>query len=302
MSNPQFVKILADLSVAKEQHMMPPNAKWKKPQDGGDEAKNNYVKGVTQPKWNTPTFADGLISYFNTQDPHLFHATASASQTIIYKTFVYTMIDAASYAFNLWKPQLTFKNLKINGPVAVGSKGCLSEPTKFDKLFKSYPGHSAISGGKHFAKWRDAVGKGVASCLTKYVEGITVPGLPWYPAFAAFPGPMAPPVPNIPWPLISLPSAGLADITVPLKLKKAMIKNFPNNLAQSCKDESDKIHETIFGAIADTLAVGFMIWVSTQMVNLVMATGQIPSFAPPAVPVGPVVNGNNLPTPGHLMP
>src|SRR5690606_34112051 len=158
----------------------------------------------------------GFVSYFRTIDPQFYHVSSAADITSYYKKYVYTMLDAATYAFNLWKPQLYFKDLKINGPVAVGSKGCLAQPNKngYAQFFKSFPGHSALAGGKHYNKWRDAVAQGINNCLTKYIEGVMVPGLPWYPAFAAFPGPMAPPMPNITWPLISLPSTGLPDIMV----------------------------------------------------------------------------------------
>jgi hypothetical protein len=44
-----------------------------------------------------------------------------------------------------------------------------------------------------------------------------------------------------------------------------------------------------------------MIWIASQMVMLVMGKGPIPTFAPPFVPVGPVVGGDNIATPGHLM-
>ena len=193
-----------------------------------------------------------------------------------------------------------FKDLKINGPCVIGKAGCLTSTGDFAKFFQTYPGHASISGGKHFNKWRDAVAKGVAACLKEYTDNVTVPGLPWYPAFAAFPGPMAPPMPNVPMPLITCPSKGMADITVPDKLKKAMLKEFDKKLGEKC---NDKIHETIFEAIAMALAPGFLLWVSTQIVNLVMGTGNIPSFAPPFVPVGPVVNGQNIPSGGgNLMP
>ena len=42
-------------------------------------------------------------------------------------------------------------------------------------------------------------------------------------------------------------------------------------------------------------------WLPMQQVMLVMGKGPIPTFAPPFVPVGPVVMGDNLPIPGHLM-
>jgi hypothetical protein len=32
-----------------------------------------------------------------------------------------------------------------------------------------------------------------------------------------------------------------------------------------------------------------------------MGSGPVPTYAPPYVPVGPVVMGDNIATPGHLM-
>jgi hypothetical protein len=32
----------------------------------------------------------------------------------------------------------------------------------------------------------------------------------------------------------------------------------------------------------------------------VLGQGPVPSFAPPTIPVGPVVGGSVIPTPGHL--
>ena len=133
---------------------------------------------------------------------------------------------------------------------------------------------------KQFKKWQDKV---------------TVPGLPWYPAFVVFPGPMAPPMPNIPMPLIACISPMMAEITVPSKLKGAMV----DALGES---EDDAFHHVaLFDAIGTTLAMAFLMWLPMQQVMLVMGKGPIPTFAPPYVPVGPVVMGDNIGTPGHLM-
>jgi hypothetical protein len=37
------------------------------------------------------------------------------------------------------------------------------------------------------------------------------------------------------------------------------------------------------------------------MVTLLMGKGPVPSFAPPFVPVGPVVAGDNISQPGHAL-
>jgi len=67
------------------------------------------------------------------------------------------------------------------------------------------------------------------------------------------------------------------------------------------KKDKTKQYEALHDSIATVLALAFLMWLPMQQVMLVMGKGQIPTFAPPFVPVGPVVMGDNLPIPGHLM-
>jgi len=291
MPNVSFIKVLADMMVASKQHKMPPKDSWQAPSD--KESKDNYKKGVGDSNWGMGyPAADGVMTYFATQDMNKIHKEIADKMTKNYKDLISTLIDAVQFGFNMYKMLLGFQNLKINGPVAVGSKGCLKANGQFKNFYDMAPMHAKFMSYKNYPKWKDAVGKGVDKCLKNYVDGVTVPGFPWYPAFAAFPGPVAPPMPNVTWPLIACPSTGLADITTPNKLKKAMLDEFDSGLADKI---NDKFHETVMEAIATALSTGFLIWVSSSMINLVMGTGQIPTFNPPWVPVGPVVNGQNLP-------
>jgi len=148
------------------------------------------------------------------------------------------------------------------------------------------------------AKYRDAVAKGVSKAFKNWQGQVMVPGLPWYPAFAAFPGPMAPPMPNIPTPLIACPSGMMAEIVAPMQMKSYMIDALDGGLKD--KDKK-KQHEALFDAIATVLALAFMMWLPSQQVMLVLGKGPIPTFAPPFVPVGPVMGGDNISAPGHLM-
>jgi hypothetical protein len=113
--------------------------------------------------------------------------------------------------------------------------------------------------------------------------------MPWYPAFAAFPGPMAPPMPNVPTPLITLPQT-------PGPILQESIRS-------GIKKNARKLVSA--GTVADAIATGFlmmfMTWVAGITVKNVMGKGPVPSFAPPYVPVGPVVMGDNLAIPGHLL-
>jgi hypothetical protein len=212
-----------------------------------------------------------------------------------FKDFHDAMIDAVVFAHNMWKLQAKFQDLKIMAISAIGMPGCLSGP-ELEPLIKNAPMVAAFTG--HKAKHRDAVAKGVSQCFKKWQDNVTVPGLPWYPAFAAFPGPMAPPLPNVPMPLITCVSASMPEIILPNSMKSAMDGALDGELKDK---DTDKHYEGLHEAIATVLALAFIMWLPMQQVMLVMGKGPVPTFAPPYVPVGPVVGGDNIPIPGHLI-
>lgn len=205
------------------------------------------------------------------------------------------MIDAVKFAHSMWKLQAKFQNLQIMAVTAIGSPGCLDGP-ELESLIKSAPQCAAFTGNK--GKYRDAVAAGVSKAFKNWQDQVMVPGLPWYPAFAAFPGPMAPPMPNVPMPLIACPSAKMTDIVMPDTMTKEMDDALDGELK---KQDPEKHYHALHEAIATVLALAFLLWLPSQQVMLVLGKGPIPTFAPPVVPVGPVVGGDIISTPGHLM-
>jgi len=113
-----------------------------------------------------------------------------------------------------------------------------------------------------------------------------------YPAFAAFPAPIAPPTPNIPIPLIALSSPGEAGLS-PALLKGMMDANFGDPTAQHASD--------LFAAISNAFSNVFQIFKASTLVLNVLGTGPVPIYAPPFVPAGPVIMGSVIPTPGVLV-
>ena len=81
-------------------------------------------------------------------------------------------------------------------------------------------------------------------------------------------------------------------------MKRAMDDALDGGLKQ--KDKT-KQYEALHDGIATVLSLAFLMWLPQQQVMLVMGKGPIPTFAPPFVPVGPVLMGDNLAIPGHLM-
>lgn len=150
---------------------------------------------------------------------------------------------------------------------------------------------AANAAGKNDAERKaiSAVASVVGSAWISYTDSIRVPGLPWYPAFAAVASPIAPPTPNVPMPVLTL-----TQVTVLLssQILKAQIMA---RLAQ------DKTFEKVIDAVLSAFASFFFLWQVKTLVTNVLGTGPVPSFAPPFVPVGPVVGGTATMIPGGFL-
>jgi len=208
--------------------------------------------------------------------------TSNANRTAI--------LQAVRFGLDQWRMQAKFKNISINAVSAIGTPGCLDGPD-LDILISRAPTVVTMPGS--LGNLRDAVAEGVDACFENWQDNVTVPGLPWYPAFVAFPGPMAPPMPNVPCPLIALASSGMGKITSQAQLEQAIEKALPAGL------KTTKVEDFI-SDISLRLSIYFLQWLASQMVMNVLGQGPVPTFAPPYVPVGPVVMGSVISTPGCL--
>jgi hypothetical protein len=284
------IKILGNILFFADSHKLPVD--HQKP-SGGDPGKQ-YDKAwqaadkVAIPSTIPPWFMPAEL-------PNKYYQDACDSTGKAFKEIHDTMIDAVKTAHDMWRLQAKFKDLQIMSVSAIGSPGCLDGP-ELESNIKNMGPQAGWSGNK--AKYRDAVAKGVSKCFKDWMGQVMVPGLPWYPAFAAYPLAMAAPMPNVPMPLITCPSAKMGSIVAPSDMKSAMIDAFDGDLK---KKDKDKAHESVFNAIATVLSIAFLMWLPMQQVMLVLGKGPVPSYAPPYVPVGPVVGGDNIAAPGHLM-
>jgi hypothetical protein len=277
------IKILGNVLFFAKQYKLP--GQFQKPQ--GDPKGNQYGNAFqasdrvaipqTIPPWFTPA-----------ELPNKYYQDTCDKIGNDFKDIHDSCIDAVAYAFDMWKLQANFKNLQVMSVSAIGTPGCLDGP-ELESFIKNAPMTASFSGNK--GKYRDAVASGVSKAFKDWQGKVMIPGLPLFPAFAAFPGPMAPPMPSVPVPLIACPSAMMASILAPSTMKQNMIDALDGGLKSKDKD---KHHEGLFEAIATVLSLAFIIWLASQQVMLVMGKGPIPSFAPPFVPVGPVVGGDNL--------
>ena len=286
-----MIKILGHVKFLSHGLKLPTDSDWKQPQ--GDPDAPQYGDALTpQQKIAIPKL---IPPFFMPQNMNKLHQQSCDDIGSEMKKFHDTMLDAVKFSHSMWKLQAKFDGLKVMAVCAIGSPGCLKGPS-LESNIKNFPGCAAFTG--NMKKWRDAVAKGVAKCFKDWQDQVMVPGLPWYPAFAAFPGPQAPPMPNVPMPLIACISSKMTQIMMPNPMKDEMVKALDGGLKDK---DPDKQHVALFDSIATVLALAFTIWLPSQQVMLVMGKGPIPTFAPPYVPVGPVVAGDNIAVPGHLM-
>jgi hypothetical protein len=284
----QMIKIAGGAKFLSHGLKLP--SQWEQP--SGDPAAKHYSDALTaEEKIAVPKL---IPPWFMPADMNKIHQKSCDEIGQNFKDFHDKMLDAIAYSHNMWKLQAKFKDLKIMAVSAIGAPGCLDGP-ELESNIKNAPMCASMTG--NMAKHRDAVAKGVSKCFKDWQGMVMVPGLPWYPAFAAFPGPMAPPTPNVPTPLIACPSAQMAAMASPMMMKSEMDNALDGGLKEK---DPDKQYEALHDAIATVVAAAFMIWLPSQMVMNVLGKGPIPTFAPPYVPVGPVVGGDNIPTPGHL--
>lgn len=200
------------------------------------------------------------------------------------------LVSAVQYGINMWRLQAHFSNIVIMGQTAIGTPGCLSGPS-LDPWILQAP--SVYSATGHLSTLATAVAHAVGMNFGQWQDFVTVPGLPWYPMFAAFAGPFAPPTPNIPMPLIVCVSQCQNKLMSPTQLESAIKAALPANFRTAQMDP-------FYFSLSVQLANRFTVWLCSQQVMMVMGMGPVPTYNPPYVPVGSVVNGYVIPSPGHL--
>lgn len=275
---PALLKQLTKAAFKAHNIVLP--VKWKQPIG---KAGKQYIDSFKLTELFAPPDPSKL---FSPATPNKYHVDTVKKISGQFEEFIDGICGAICTGIDLWRLQAKFKDLKIMAVSAIGAPGCLDGPALKNLIMPTAPKES-----KNLLKYSKAVAEHVSEAWEKWQGKVMVPGLPWYPAFAAFPGPMAPPMPNVPTPLIACPSAMMAEMT-PSKLKDGMVKKL---------DDKDALHhKELFDAIGKGLGATFLMWLPQQQVMLVLGKGPIPTFAPPYVPVGPVVGGENIAIPGHL--
>jgi peptidoglycan hydrolase-like protein with peptidoglycan-binding domain len=201
---------------------------------------------------------------------------------------VSAVTSAVTAALDTWKGTASFVGIVVNGVTATGSPGCLIGAPLAPLMTARF----ATLGGDDRAI-ANAAAQGIGVNFATWQSGVTVPGLPWYPSFAAVPGPVGPPTPNIPSPVLALVSHGLFMMMDANALQNSMAASASASIRDRARPS--------FAAIAPLVIAQFQSKVLMSQVKGVIGTGPVPTFAPPYVPVGAVVGGTAISPPGALL-
>lgn len=264
-------------------------------------SKMNFIgKGIVLPvDWRQPgpQFKDAFIpedrsvlanpplTLFKSATLNRLHVETAKTLSDDFADYIEKMSAAVCGAISIWMKQASVSGVIINGPVGMLLPGSVKGPPIMPLILSKAPQKTPIE-----AKYSQAIAKAVGDAWMQWSVGFC--GTLQYPLFAAVPSPVAPPTPNIPLPLIAFSSPGEAQLA-PSVLSKAMLIHFGDPSAAHCSH--------LFAALAHGLHTVFTLFKSSTLVQNVLGSGPVPIFAPPFVPVGPVVGGVGNSTSGSFM-
>ncbi len=213
-----------------------------------------------------------------------YHVDTAKKIGKAFEDYIDGICDGICDGIDQWMKLTAFAGVIINGPVGVVTPGMVQGPPLGPLILNKAPMNTPQE-----QKYSNAIANAMGAAWQTWHMGIA--GILTYPAFAAFPGPVAPPTPNVPMPLIALPSPGEVGLS-PKALQGLMFTNLADPKALHAP--------ALFDALATAFNIVFQTFKLSTTVNNVMGTGPVPTFAPPFVPVGPVVGGIGNSPPGCL--
>jgi hypothetical protein len=250
---------------------------WKQPQ--GEDAEHFSQAFKDNEKSTAP--AAGAPPLFRPASPNKYHTDAQKMHHAKFGEFIDGIVDAICSAWSQWQSTASMAGVMVNAITA--SVGQVIGPPWTPLIMAQGPKSTPMQ-----LKYTTAVANVLGPAWMTYSSALKIPGLPWYPMFATFPSPVAPPTPNVPTPIGSL-------IQVKATLVPAVMKQ---QMVGMLADPRAPYHKELFESICDAFDKMFTIWLTSTMVTNVMAIGPCPSMALPVPVPGPIVGGTAMMAPG----
>jgi hypothetical protein len=249
---------------------------WQEP--SGDAA-DHYSKAM---KDNEKSSAPGMPPLFQPASLNKYHTDSQKMHIAKIGGFIDGICSAICSAWSQWQSLTTMAGVMVMGPVA--TLGQLVGPPWAPLILASAPKASPME-----MKYSNAIANTISTGWLAFTATVKIPGLPFYPAFAAFPSPAVPaPVPNVPFPFAALTQ-------VPVTIQTMTMK--PQMIGMLA-DPTAPFSAELFESICDAFEKCYDLWKISTMVNNVLAIGAVPTWTPVS-PAGPVV-GTATMTPGGL--
>jgi len=210
-----------------------------------------------------------------------YHTDTQKNLTQIFGSFIDGIIDAICATWSTWQSAATMVNIQIMAVSGIG--GQVQGPPWTPLILAQGPKGSAQQ-----MKYTNVIASVIGQAWSTYQSTIVSPGLPFWPMFAAFPLAAAPPTPGVPLPFMSL-----TQVAVSLgasTMKQQMVGQLGDPKAQYANE--------LFDAVCSAFEQCFTLWQTTTLISNVIGFGPVPTFAPPYVPVGPVMGGQGVIPPG----
>ncbi len=255
---------------------------WQQP---GDQYPDAFAASERAVAPNPP------MTLFREETLNQYHVDTSKTIGDAFNEYIDGICEAICDGIDKWMkgdltkgiPGAAVTNLIINGPAATFVPGSVIGPPLAPLILDTAPMDTPQQ-----SKYSTAIANTLGTAWQAWHMGL-VGVAPIYPAFAAMPSPVAPPTPNLPLPLIALSSPGEA-LLAPSVLQMTMMANLGDPTALHAMD--------LFDALSKAFNTVFQTFKATTTIQNVLGTGPVPTFAPPFVPVGPVVMGMGNSIPG----
>ena len=199
-----------------------------------------------------------------------------------------TIAKLAQEAFrtgvNDWIGRARIQGGTVRGPTAHLTPGSLVSAANIEASVSQ-----SLTGSKVPTEIAWALAKVLATAWNDWASGFQIVVPLAYPTFAAFPGPAAPPTPAAPISVAQRNSAGEASLNAVLLTNKLL----GAVLAYAAKADGGDLDGAML-SLGTWIESSFNEWKSMTKIVGLQGSGGVPTFAPPYVPVGPVVAGVNV--------
>jgi hypothetical protein len=240
---------------------------WQAPAD-----QDQYDRAFQASEKNT---TPGTPPLFQPASMNKYHTDSQKMHIAKIGGFIDGICSAICSAWSTWQSTATMTGIMVAGPVA--SIGQIVGAPMQPQILASAPKATPME-----LKYSNVIATVISTAWMTFTATVKIPGLPMFPMFAAFPGPMVPP-PGIPNPA-PLPFAALTQ--VPVSISTNVLKG---QMVAQLADPKAPFHAELFEAIANAFEQSYNTWKLSTTVTQVMGLGAVATFAPPLVPAGPVM-------------